>query len=165
MKRALFFFFLLSISLSGIAQDNGKTFGIPLPSKAQLRWQNYEQTMFVCLDPCTWQGREYDNHSTPLIRINPTELNTDQWCEVAKSWGARLILFVAKHTGGFCWWQTNTTDYGIKNTPWKNGKGDVLKQLSESCKKYGLDLGIYVYPGDETWGAGIGSGGVTKDPS
>jgi len=165
MKRALFFFFLLSISLSGIAQDNGKTVGIPLPSKAQLRWQNYEQTMFVCLDPCTWQGREYDNHSTPLIRINPTELNTDQWCEVAKSWGARLILFVAKHTGGFCWWQTNTTDYGIKNTPWKNGKGDVLKQLSESCKKYGLELGIYVYPGDETWGAGIGSGGVTKDPS
>lgn len=165
MKKALLFFFLLSISFSGIAQDNGKTVGIPLPSKAQLRWQNYEQTMFVCLDPCTWQGREYDNHSTPLIRINPTGLNTDQWCEVAKSWGAKLILFVAKHTGGFCWWQTNTTDYGIKNTPWKNSKGDVLKQLSESCKKYGLDLGIYVYPGDETWGAGIGSGGVTKDPS
>lgn len=70
---------------------------------------------------------------------------------------------MAKHTGGFCWWQTNTTDYGIKNTPWKNGKGDVLKELSESCKTYGLDLGIYVYPGDETWGAGIGSGGITKD--
>jgi alpha-L-fucosidase len=121
--------------------------------------------MFVCIDPCTWQGREYDNHSIPLNRINPAVLNTDQWCEVAKSWGAGLILFVAKHTGGFCWWQTNTSDYGIKNTPWKNGKGDVLKELSESCKKYGLDLGIYVYPGDETWGAGIGSGGITKDPS
>ena len=165
MKNVLLFYFLLSTSLAGIAQVNGKNVLIPLPSKAQLRWQNYEQTMFVCLDPCTWQGREYDNHSTPLIRINPAELNTDQWCEVAKSWGAKLILFVAKHTGGFCWWQTNTTDYGIKNTPWKNGKGDVLKQLSESCRKYGLDLGIYVYPGDETWGAGIGSGGVTKDPS
>ena len=121
--------------------------------------------MFVCLDPATWQGREYDNHSTPLSRINPSDLNTDQWCEVAKSWGAKLILFVAKHTGGFCWWQTNTTEYGIKNTPWENGKGDVLKELSRSCKKYGLDLGIYVYPGDETWGAGIGSGGVTKDPT
>jgi alpha-L-fucosidase len=155
---------LLVIIFFGCGKQNAeKSLTIPLPNKAQLRWQNYERTMFVCIDPCTWQGREYDNHSTPLNRIDPTALNTDQWCEVAKSWDAKLILFVAKHTGGFCWWQTTTTDYGIKNTPWKNGKGDVLKELSESCKKYGLDLGIYVYPGDETWGAGIGSGGITKD--
>jgi len=121
--------------------------------------------MFLCLDPCTWQGREYDNHSVSLDRINPKQLDTDQWCETAQLWGAKEILFVAKHTGGFCWWQTETTDYGIKDTPYKNGKGDVLKELSESCKKYGLNLGIYVYPGDETWGAGIGSGGKTQDPS
>ena len=165
IKIASLFCFLLCISILGKAQNTEKSVTIPLPSKAQLRWQNYEQTMFVCLDPCTWQAREYDNHSASLNRINPAELNTDQWCEVAKSWGAGLILFVAKHTGGFCWWQTTTTEYGIRNTPWKNGKGDVLKELSQSCKKYGLDLGIYVYPGDETWGAGIGSGGVTKDPS
>lgn len=107
---------------------------IPLPSQAQLRWQQYEQIMFLCLDPCTWQGREYDNHSYPISKINPKQLNTDQWCEVAKSWNAKLILFVAKHTGGFCWWQTNTSDYSITNTPWRNGKGDVLKDLSESCK-------------------------------
>jgi len=157
--------FLIYFVLFANAQSSEKNIPIPLPTKAQLRWQKYEQTMFVCLDPATWQGREYDNHSTPLSRINPTDLNTDQWCEVAKSWGAHLILFVAKHTGGFCWWQTNTSGYGIKNTPWKNGRGDVLEELSRSCKKYGLDLGIYVYPGDDTWGAGIGSGGVTKDPA
>jgi len=121
--------------------------------------------MFVCLDPCTWQGREYDDHSLPLDRINPASLDTDQWCETAQLWGAKEILFVAKHTGGFCWWQTETTDYGIKDTPYKNGNGDVLGELSESCKKYGLNLGIYVYPGDDTWGAGIGSGGKTSDPS
>lgn len=102
---------------------------IPLPSQAQLRWQQYEQIMYLCLDPCTWQGREFDNHSYPISKINPEQLNTDQWCEVAKSWNAKLILFVAKHTGGFCWWQTNTSDYSIKNTPWRNGKGDVLKDL------------------------------------
>jgi alpha-L-fucosidase len=135
------------------------------PSSQQYRWHEQERIMFVCLDPCTWQGREYDNHSTPLERINPEKLNTNQWCETAKLWGAKEILFVAKHTGGFCWWHTETTDYGIKNTPYKDGKGDVLKELSESCKKYGLNLGIYVYPGDETWGAGIGSGGRTKDPA
>lgn len=150
---------LLPVFLKGAINE------IPLPSKPQLRWQQYEQIMFLCLDPATWQGREYDNHSYPISKINPRSLDTDQWCEVAKSWGAKLILFVAKHTGGFCWWQTNTTDYSIKNTSWRNGQGDVLKDLSESCKKYGLDLGVYVYPGDEQWGAGIGSGGITQDPN
>ncbi len=137
---------------------------LPSPSEIQYKWHEQERIMFLCLDPCTWQGREYDNHSISLDRINPKKLDTDQWCETAQLWGAKEILFVAKHTGGFCWWQTETTDYGIKDTPYKNGKGDVLKELSESCKKYGLNLGIYVYPGDETWGAGIGSGGQTKDP-
>ena len=164
MKRAtglilIVFFFVLKVP----AQDSGKR--IPLPTPGQLRYQNYEQIMFVCLDPCTWQGREYDNHSIPLNRINPVKLNTDQWCEVARSWGAGLILFVAKHTGGFCWWQTETSGYGIRNTPWRNGKGDVLADLSASCRKYGLGLGIYVYPGDDNWTAGIGSGGKTSDPS
>src|SRR5512133_3380331 len=65
------------------------------PSGVQYQWHEQERIMFVCLDPCTWQGREYDNHSTPLSRINPTRLNTDQWCEVAKSWGAKEILYVA----------------------------------------------------------------------
>ncbi|HBE43142.1 MAG TPA: hypothetical protein DDW27_18450 [Bacteroidales bacterium] len=164
MRGNIFFLLLTGIFISGCTGNSHENVLIPLPSTPQLRWQNYGKTMFVCLDPCTWQGREYDNHSTPLDRINPAALNTDQWCEAAELWGAKLILFVAKHTGGFCWWQTNTTDYGIKNTPWRGGEGDVLKDLSESCRRYGLDLGIYVYPGDETWGAGIGSGGVTKDP-
>ena len=148
--------------LSGKSSKNNE---LAKPSAVQYKWHEQERIMFVCLDPCTWQGREYDNHSVSLDRINPRKLDTDQWCRVAQSWGAKEILFVAKHTGGFCWWQTETTNYGIRNTPYKNGKGDVLKELSESCEKYGLNLGIYVYPGDETWGAGIGSGGKTKDPA
>ena len=144
----------IAISLLGCSkkENSSESYSLPIPSHAQLRYQNYERTMFLCLDPCNWQGREYDNHTTDLNDMRLSSLNTDQWCEVAQSWGAKMILFVAKHTGGFCWWQTETTEYGIKNTPFKNGKGDVLKELSESCKKYGLNLGIYVYPGDETWG-------------
>lgn len=121
--------------------------------------------MFVCLDPCTWQGSESDNHSTPLDQINPTKLDTDQWCQAALAWGAKEILFVAKHTGGFCWWQTETTPYSIKDTAWRDGKGDVLVELAKSCRKFGLSMGIYVYPGDAWWGAGIGSGGRTADPA
>jgi alpha-L-fucosidase len=131
------------------------------PSPEQVEWLAMN-TMFVCLDPATWQGREYDNHSVPLSQINPDKLSSDQWCEVAKSWGAGQILFVAKHTGGFCWWQTDTTDYGIKETPYKNGKGDILAELSQSCKKYGLKLAIYVSPADDRFGAKTGA--KTKDP-
>lgn len=161
MKTRLFLLvtnFLIQVNFL-IAQQ------LAIPSAIQYKWHEQERIMFVCLDPCTWQGREYDNHSTPLDRINPRDLDTDQWCETAQLWGAKEILFVAKHTGGFCWWKTETTDYGIKDTPYKDGKGDVLRELSESCQKYGLTLGIYVYPGDDTWGAGIGSGGKTSDPS
>ena len=137
---------------------------IPVPTKGQLEWHEQERLMFVCIDPCTWQGREYDNHTTELSDMKLPELDTDQWCEAAVSWGAKEILFVAKHTGGFCWWQTETSDYSVKNIAWKDGKGDLLEELAKSCKKYGLNIGIYVYPGDDTWGAGIGSGGKTRDP-
>jgi alpha-L-fucosidase len=135
------------------------------PTPEQVEYQDMELQMFVCIDPCTWQDRDYDDHSTPLSEINPEKLDTDQWCEVAKSWGAGQILFVAKHTGGFCWWQTETSDYSIRNTPWRGGKGDVLADLSKSCRKYGLKLAIYVYPGDDTWGAYMGGGGKTTDPA
>ena len=144
-------------------ENSGET-ELAKPTETQYAWHEQERIMFVCLDPSTWQGREYDNHSTPLSEINPKRLDTDQWCRAAKAWGAKEILFVAKHTGGFCWWQTETSSYGIKETAWKGGKGDVLAELSKSCRKHGLNLGIYVYPGDDTWGAPMGSGGRTKDP-
>ncbi len=133
---------------------------LPKPTVTQYSWHEQGRIMFITYGPATWQGREYDNHSTPLSRINPKSLNTDQWCRVAKSWGAKEILFVAKHVGGFCWWPTKTTDYNISHTPYQGGKGDVLGRLSASCKKYGLNLGIYVYPGND-----LGSAGKTKDPS
>ncbi len=135
------------------------------PTAQQYAWQEQERIQFICLDPCTWQGREYDNHSTPLSQMRLEKLDTDQWCRAAVSWGAKEILFVAKHTGGFCWWQTETTEYSVKSIPWKNGKGDLLGEVAEACRRHGLKLGVYVYSGDELWGAIMGSGGRTKDPS
>ena len=135
------------------------------PSAAQYAYHEQERIMFVCLDPCTWQGREYDNHSTDLKDMKLAKLDVDQWCEVAKSWGAKEILFVAKHTGGFCWWQTETSDYSVKNIAWKDGKGDLVDEVAAACKRHGLKLGMYIYPGDDQWGARIGSGGKTSDPA
>lgn len=133
---------LAALSLAAAAVNAPGGAVLAKPTAEQYVWHEQERIQFVCLDPCTWQGREYDNHSTPLSDINPAQLDTDQWCRAAKLWGAKEILFVAKHTGGFCWWRTETTKYGIKDTAWKGGKGDVLAALSASCGKHGLNLGI-----------------------
>ena len=135
------------------------------PTKAQYEYHELERILFIHFHPGTWVGREHDNGKTDLKIINPTKLDTDQWCRAAKSWDAKMILYVAKHCGGFCWWQTDITEYSIKNTPYKDGKGDVLREITDACKKHGLKFGVYVYPGDPAWGSGIGSGGRTRDPS
>jgi alpha-L-fucosidase len=135
------------------------------PSAKQYLWQDMELSMFVHFAPETWQGTESDNHTTELNRINPGKLDVNQWIDAAESFGAKMIIFVAKHVGGFCMWQTETTDYSIKNTTYKNGKGDVLDELALACSKRGMKLGIYIYPGDDTWGAYQGGGGRTEDPA
>ena len=150
---------LVGVSISA-RQNTGR---LPRPSSVQMLWHDMELTMFVHFGPATWQDQEYDDLSTPLDRINPSNLDTDQWAEVAESYGAKIIVFCAKHTGGFAWWQTGTTDYGVKETPWKGGKGDVMADLAASCKKKGIRLGVYLSPEDRYLGAGMG--GKTADPS
>lgn len=133
-----------------------------LPSADQLAWQDLEVGMFVHFAPNTWQDEEYDHLTTPLSEINP-DIDTDNWAQCAVNLGARYIVFVAKHAGGFCMWQTKTTPYSIGHTPWKGGHGDVLADLAASCKKYGLKHGVYLSPRDDYFGAGLG--GLCKDPS
>ncbi len=118
--------------------------------------------MFVHFAPNTWQDREYDDHSTPLSAINPG-IDTDQWVQVARDLGARYVVMVAKHQGGFCLWQTRTTEYSIRNTPWKGGHGDVMADLSASCRSAGLGLGVYCSPVDEDFGAGGGGKCATPE--
>lgn len=161
MKYCLFFLLCFYSSIFSYSQE----IKLATPSAVQFKWQEQERIMFIHFGIATWLGSEYDEAGKfDLSRINPAKLNTDEWCKVAKSWGAKQIIFVAKHVGGFCWWQTNTTDYSVKNIPWKNGKGDLLADIAASCKKYKLNLGVYIYPGDVKYGAGIGSGGKTADP-
>lgn len=133
-----------------------------LPTPQQVAWQDFEVGMFIHFAPNTWQDREYDDLSTPLEKINPDKLDTDQWVRVAQDMGAKYIVFVAKHVGGFCMWQTEATDYSIKNTPWKGGKGDVFADLAASCRKAGMPLGVYVSPADHKHGADVG--GKCKTP-
>jgi alpha-L-fucosidase len=153
-----------ALSLPGFATRISAAQAAPraIPSADQLAWQDLEIGMFVHFAPNTWQDKEGDDLSTPLSAIHP-DIDTDNWADCAVNLGARYIVFVAKHAGGFCMWQTQTTKYSIAGTPWKNGRGDVLADLSASCKKHGLRLGAYLSPRDDYFGAGIG--GVCKDPT
>ncbi len=143
--------FAVAVGVFLAAHDLGGPRAMPTPE--QVEWHNAEMGMFIHFAPNTWQDSECDRRDTPLDKINPEKLDTDQWVRVAESMGAKYIVFVAKHVGGFCMWQTDTTDYSIKNTAWRGGKGDVLADLSASCKKRGMKLGFYLSPRDDHFGA------------
>ena len=133
------------------------------PTPQQAAWQDFEVGTFIHFAPNTWQDQEYDDLSTPLEKINPAKLDTDQWVAAAEAMGARYVIFVAKHVGGFCMWQTQTSDYGVRNTPWRGGKGDVLGDLAASCRKRNMPLGVYLSPQDRKHGADVG--GKCKTPA
>jgi alpha-L-fucosidase len=136
-----------------------------MPSDSQFEWHEIERKMMVHFCPATWQGGEYDDLSTPLSAINPSNFDAEQWTEAALSWGAGEILLVAKHAGGFCLWQTDTAPYGIKETPFQNGRGDIVEDVYRACKKRGLKFGLYLSPADLFYGAYNGGGGKTADPA
>ncbi len=116
--------------------------------------------MFLHFGPRTWQHGATATQPTPLSAMNPRLLDTDQWARTALGLGARYIVFVAKHQEGFCWWPTETTGYSIRNIPWRDGHGDVVGMISESCRKHGLKFGIYASPRDDHFGAA--TGGICK---
>lgn len=134
------------------------------PNAAQLEWQNREIGMFIHWVQNTYLlPGETDAHAVPLSRIDPRELDTEQWVDVAESMGAKYIVFVAKHATGFCTWATDTTDFSIRNTPWRGGKGDIVRDLSDSCAKRGIALGLYLSPRDDNEGARVGGGCITAE--
>ena len=99
------------------------------------------------------RGQTVDDGSGPVLQSGPVD--TEQWVDTALTLGARYIVLVAKHAGGFCLWQTETTDYCIKNSPWKGGRGDVMASLADACGRRGLQLGVYLSPRDDRHGAGL----------
>ncbi|QQL45901.1 alpha-L-fucosidase [Sulfuriroseicoccus oceanibius] len=119
------------------------------PTKQQLDWQKLEFTCFIHFGPNTFTGVEWGNGKEDPKVFNPTDVDTDQWCRIAKAAGMKLMVITVKHHDGFCTWQTRYNDkFSVLASPWENGKGDVLRRLAESCKKHGLKLGVYLSPAD-----------------
>lgn len=119
-----------------------------VPTPNQFEAQKDEFIAFVHFGPNTFTRKEWGNGMEDPKIFDLEELDTDQWCEAMKAAGMTKVILTVKHHDGFCLWQTRYTDHGIMSTGFRDGKGDILKNLSESCQKYGLKLGIYLSPAD-----------------
>lgn len=138
---------LLVFSLAGPAAHS-QNFVDVKPSPQQIEWQDLDFGVIIHFGTNTFLDREWGDGTADPSIFNPTQLDVEQWIRAIKSSGARYVVLVAKHHDGFCLWQTEQTDYSVKSSPWLNGKGDLVRMVSDAARKYGLEFGIYMSPWD-----------------
>lgn len=151
MNNKMFFsaiLFLAGLNFSVFGQVKPPLPFGPVPDENQLRWQQLEYYAFVHFSVNTYTDMAWGNGDEDPKMFNPTALDCRQWARICKQAGMKGIILTAKHHSGFCLWPSKYTEYSVKNCPWKNGKGDIVRELSDACKEYGLKFGVYLSPWD-----------------
>lgn len=118
------------------------------PTPQQTAWQDLEFGVIIHFSTNTFLDREWGDGTANPSTFNPTQLDPNQWMEAIRAAGAKYVVFVAKHHDGFCLWPTGQTAYSVKSSPWKNGHGDVVGEVAQAARKYGLGFGVYLSPWD-----------------
>lgn len=119
-----------------------------VPNERQLKIQQMPFYAFIHYSVNTFTGKEWGSGKESPSVFNPKNQDTDEWCRAIKASGMKGVVLTCKHHDGFCLWQTKTTEHSIKNSPYKNGRGDIVKEVSDSCRKFGLKFGVYLSPWD-----------------
>ena len=148
-SHAIIIVILLLTAIRSIAQEASTPVPCgPVPSENQLRWQDMEMYAFIHYSLNTYTDQEWGFGNEDPQLFNPSSLDCRQWARVCKQAGMRGIIFTAKHHCGFCMWPSEYTEYSVKNSPWKNGKGDVVRELADACREEGLKFAVYLSPWD-----------------